>query len=258
MKPSSFFFVLGFTVAAQAAALAFTLQLAGLADLISFEPVQGAQAPVFNAVIFLTLPILGSLIYLKFRHLPLLKYAYALAEALLVAFLSFLVLVFSDYDILLAGLLSFAVGSIGLAVLIYGRGASRTAFSLLLSSEAGAYLALVFKPPTIYVVLLLFALYDVFAVFKGPLRKVVADPSFGALSVDFGSISMGMGDEIFYAMVPSAAYLIRGPLAAVAIIAIIDAGVAITLLLLSRRRALPGLTLPLLFSLAYFAVLAVV
>jgi len=78
---------------------------------------------------------------------------------------------------------------------------------------------------------------------------------FGALSVDFGNVSMGLGDELFYSMIPSAAYLIRGPLAAVLMLAVVDLGVVATLLLLSKRKALPGLTIPLLLALGLFAVL---
>jgi len=250
-------FPLLFTLAAQLAALIFTYQLLQLEGQVSFAPVQGSSGPVFNSLIFLAIPIAGSLVLLRFYRSKLLKYVYAIGEALLVAFLSFLVFVFSGIDFLPSGLISLVVGVLGFLVLIYGGSSSKAAFSLLMSSEAGAYLALVFTPPTIYVILLFFAVYDLYSVFRGPLKKVVERVPFGALSVDFGNISMGMGDQIFYAMVPSAAYLIYGLVAAVAMLAVVDIGVVASLVLLSSRKALPGLTIPLLLGLALFFCLAV-
>lgn len=256
MKPRPLLLVLGFTLTAQAAALAFTYQMMDLSQALTFEPVQGEQSPLLNVLVFLSLPVIGSLVYLRFRRSRLLKYVYSLAEALLVAFLSFLVLIFSGFDLLPSVMASSLTAVAGFLALTRGRSASKAAFGLLLSSESGAYLALIFKPPTVYFVFLLFALYDMFAVFRGPLKRVVEDTGFGALSVDFGSVSMGMGDEIFYAMAPSAAMMIDGPLAALAMVAIVDLGVLATLVLLSLRRALPGLTLPLLLGLSFFLLLA--
>jgi hypothetical protein len=256
LKIGAFRFVILFTLAAQLAALLFTLPLSPLQGQVTFAPVTGDGAPLFNSLIFLAFPVAGILIVLKFHRSRVFKYFYALGEALLVAFLSFLVLVFSGLDLLPSGVASLAVGALGLVVLIYGGSVSKAAFTLLLSAEAGAYLALAFTPPpTIYFVLLLFALYDYYSVNYGPLKKVVEEVPFGALSVNFGSISMGLGDELFYSMIPAAAYLMSGLVPALMMLAVVDAGVVATLLLLSKRKALPGLTIPLLLALGFFAVL---
>lgn len=255
MKIGPFRFVILFTLAAQLAALTFTFQLVQLQGQVAFTPVQGDAGPLFNSLIFLAFPVAGVLLFLRFHRSRVFKYVYAVGEALLVAFLSFLVLALAGFDLLPSAFASFLVALLGFVVLIYGGSVSKAAFSLLLSSEAGAYLALVFTPPTIYIVILLFALYDYYSVNWGPLKKVVGEVPFGALSVDFGSVSMGLGDELFYSMIPSAAYLIHGPMAAVLMLFVVDAGVVATLLLLSKRKALPGLTIPLLLALALFAAL---
>jgi hypothetical protein len=255
LRIGAYRFVLLFTLAAQLAALVFTFQLTQLQGQVTFTPVQGDSGPFFNSLIFLAFPVAGSLLFLRFHRSRVFKYVYALGEALLVAFLSFLILALTGIDLLPSGVASLAVGLIGFVVLIYGGSISKGAFSLLLSSEAGAYLALVFTPPTIYIVILLFALYDYYSVNRGPLKKVVEQVPFGALSVDFGNVSMGLGDELFYSMIPSAAYLIRGPVAAILMLVVVDVGVVATLLLLSKRKALPGLTIPLLLALGLFAVL---
>jgi hypothetical protein len=256
LKTRSFYSAIGFTLAAQVAALAFTYPLVQIASLVSFTPVSGDSGPFLNTLIFLALPILGSLLYLRFYKSNALKVALAVMESLLVAFLSFLVFILSGIDTNPSALLSGGAWIVGLVVLTRGGPLSKAIFSLLLSAEAGAYLALAFSPPTIYLVILAFALYDVYAVFRGPLKKLVERTAFGALTVDLGNVSMGMGDEIFYAMIPSAAYLIFGPLAAAVQLLVVDAGVVATLMLLTSRKALPGLTIPLLLSLAVFGAFA--
>jgi hypothetical protein len=250
--------VLLFTIATQAAALLFTYQLVPLQGEVSFAPVQGEAGPLANSLIFLAFPIIGSLLFLKFYKARAFTYIYAVGEALLVAFLSFLVLALSGLDLDPSIALSAVVGVLGFVVLVFGKSRSKAVFSLLLSSEAGAYLAFVFSPPTIYIIMLVFALYDYYSVNRGPLKKVVEQVPFGALSVDFGSVSMGLGDELFYSMVPSAAYLIAGPSAAILMLIVVDLGVVATLVLLSKRKALPGLTIPLLLALGLFALLSFV
>ena len=255
MKVGTLRLVLLFTLAAQLAALLFTFQLLSLQGEVSFAPVGGEAGPVANSLIFLAFPIVGSLLFLKFYRAKAFTYLYAAGESLLVSFLSFLILLLSGLDLYTSTAIALAVGALGFCVLLLGRSMSKGAFSLLLSSEAGSYLALVFTPPTIYLIMLVFALYDYYSVSRGPLKKVVERVPFGALSVDFGAVSMGLGDELFYSMVPSAAYLIGGPGAALLMVLVMDAGVAATLMLLTKRKALPGLTIPLLLALGVFALL---
>jgi hypothetical protein len=255
LKVGTFQSVLLFTVAAQLAALLFTFEMVPLEGQISFAPVQGSAGPLANTFIFLAFPVAGSLLFLRYHKRRAFTYVYAVGESLLVAFLSFLILAFCGINFIPSVIAAMVVCILSFFVLLYGKSGSKGVFSLLLSSEAGAYLALVFSPPTIYLVILVFALYDYYSVNRGPLKKVVEQVPFGALSVDFGSVSMGLGDELFYSMVPAAAYLIAGPVAALLMLLVVDAGVAATLVLLSRRKALPGLTIPLLLALGLFVLL---
>jgi hypothetical protein len=96
-----------------------------------------------------------------------------------------------------------------------------------------------------------FALYDIYAVFRGPLRMLIGTAPNVALvgmSIRAGVFTLGLGDIVFYTMLPSLAFLQAGYAAALATILAIDAGVIITLFLLSRRRLLPGLPIPMLFG----------
>jgi len=111
---------------------------------------------------------------------------------------------------------------------------------------------------------LAFAVYDIYAVFKGPLKHLIGSApglALNGLSVRLGEFTLGLGDIVFYTMLPSAALLYvaytrdfsAGVYASLVTMLVIDAGVAVTLYLLSRRRLLPGLPIPMLLGVAVVA-----
>ena len=75
-------------------------------------------------------------------------------------------------------------------------------------------LAVFLKPPTIIVIPIVFALYDIYAVFRGPLKSIVnsSDESLDLrpLFVSLGRFNIGTGDLIFYSMIPSSVFLLIG------------------------------------------------
>jgi hypothetical protein len=239
------------TVAAQLSAISFVLQLAPLSGQVTFEPVSGTGAPLINAMIFLSLPIAGTLLFLQLRKRAGMKFVYASAESFLVFILTYIILGMAGLGDMISATSGAFAALLGFLAIFRGSALSKTLFAVLISAEAGAFLAIMFTPPTVYLVFLLFAIYDIFAVFRGPLKRVIDDPGFGMLSLEVGAVTMGLGDQIFYSMVPATAYLVRGLQASFISALLVDLGVAATLLLLRRRRALPGLTIPLLFSLLF-------
>jgi hypothetical protein len=111
---------------------------------------------------------------------------------------------------------------------------------------------------------LAFAVYDIYAVFKGPLKHLVGSApglTLNGLSVRLGEFTLGLGDIVFYTMLPSVALLYvsyargyaDGLYASLVTMLVIDAGVAATLYLLSRRRLLPGLPIPMLLGVTVVA-----
>ncbi|HMD79180.1 MAG TPA: hypothetical protein VKF39_04260, partial [Nitrososphaerales archaeon] len=115
----------------------------------------------------------------------------------------------------------------------------------------GSFFAEALPPLTALVLPAAFALYDIYAVFKGPLKMLIGTAPNVALvgmSIRAGAFTLGLGDIVFYTMLPSLALLQAGYLAALATILAIDVGVILTLFLLSRRRLLPGLPIPMLFG----------
>jgi len=82
------------------------------------------------------------------------------------------------------------------------------------------------------------------------------------MSIKAGEFTLGLGDVVFYTMLPSlplAQLVARSSVTvaaawAFATLAVMDVGVVATLLLLSRRRLLPGLPIPMMLGILVLAV----
>ncbi|TLX96931.1 MAG: hypothetical protein E6K89_03340 [Thaumarchaeota archaeon] len=130
----------------------------------------------------------------------------------------------------------------------------------LLSAEVGSYFASTLPLITALLFPIAFSLYDVYAVFRGPLRELVsAAPAsaLGVISVKAGEFTIGLGDTVFYSMLPSLAIYQLNILgaavsvsAAVVTIAAVDAGMVFTLYLLTKKKLLPGLPIPMVLGVA--------
>jgi hypothetical protein len=72
------------------------------------------------------------------------------------------------------------------------------------------------------------------------------------MSIKAGEFTLGLGDIVFYTLLPSLALFQFdakfGVLPAIFTILAIDAGMVVTLFLLSKRRLLPGLPIPMLLG----------
>lgn len=142
-----------------------------------------------------------------------------------------------------------------LALVTLRRVPSWTALILtgLLSAEVGSYFASTIPILTALLLPLGFSLYDIYTVFRGPLRGLVTTlpaESLSAVSSKIGDFSIGTGDTVFYAMVPALAYYQFSESLAFVAIAAVDVGVVITLYLLGRAKLLPGLPIPMFLGVA--------
>lgn len=139
-----------------------------------------------------------------------------------------------------------------------------TSVLAFVGAEVGSFFAgTLSKPPSFPLTALLlpvaFSIYDIYAVFRGPLRQLVGispNIALNGMSVRLGEFTLGLGDIVFYTMLPSLAMfyvsysstLLQGFYASLATILAIDAGVVVTLYLLSKRKMLPGLPIPMLLG----------
>jgi len=146
-----------------------------------------------------------------------------------------------------------------------------SASTFLISAEVGALFALMLQPPTLFLVPLAFAFYDIYAVFAGPLKifiseltksrfprarkitvkKIKQSINLGVFAANIGGFTIGTGDLIFYSLVTAAAFVMKGVVAAVATMAAVNVGVALTFFILIKyKKVLPGLPLPIFLGVA--------
>lgn len=126
-----------------------------------------------------------------------------------------------------------------------------TTILALIGAEVGSFFALTLPLYTAILLPIAFSAYDIYAVFRGPLKQLISIDSNVALagmSIKAGEFTLGLGDVVFYTMLPSIAFAYLPIAAPFETILAIDAGVAVTLYLLSKKRLLPGLPIPMLLG----------
>lgn len=153
------------------------------------------------------------------------------------------------FEILLSFLPVVLIGCI-----VFGKGPQKLSLPVLgfLSAEVGSFFASTLPPLTALLLPAAFAIYDMYAVFKGPLRQLLSAAPLGSLqgvATKVSDFTIGLGDNVFYAMLPSVALWYSGINAALLTTIAIDSGVCFTLSLLKRRRILPGLPIPIFLGL---------
>lgn len=122
--------------------------------------------------------------------------------------------------------------------------------ALILSVEMSSYFAIFIRPPTVFILPIIFGLYDIYAVFVGPLKTLIVDDqvTLGPLVVRLGILQIGLGDIVFYSFLPSVGLILFGVNAAIATILTTNIGLIITLLMLKKRKSFPGLPIPVLMA----------
>jgi presenilin-like A22 family membrane protease len=111
---------------------------------------------------------------------------------------------------------------------------------------------------SVILILAFLAVYDVFAVYRGPVGKIAQSSDFDelqGLSFSFKDIQMGLGDLVFYSMLIGAMFFnfigsSWGVLPSLVAIIGILAGSIITFFMLERKGMFPGLPFPILLGLA--------
>jgi hypothetical protein len=138
----------------------------------------------------------------------------------------------------------------------------------LISAEIGSYFSLILLPPTLFVLPIIFSIYDIWSVFFGPLKKLIkiltpkrrvkkrAPSIFGLFLAYVGGFGIGTGDLIFSAMLVSAAYIFLNIFGAIAVALAVNFGFLITLkLLIKYKRPLPALPIAMFLGTLVFVLL---
>jgi presenilin-like A22 family membrane protease len=117
---------------------------------------------------------------------------------------------------------------------------------LLLGGALGAFLGLSVPPLSAVLMLVLLGIYDVFAVFRGPVGKIANSglDKLRGLSLSYRDVQIGLGDLTFYSMLISLALAFAGPLYCLFSALGILVGSFLGFKMLERKGIFPGLPFP--------------
>lgn len=122
---------------------------------------------------------------------------------------------------------------------------------LLLGGALGSFLGSTI--PTLSTILILgfLAVYDTFAVYRGPVGKIAKSglEQLKGLSFSFKEMQMGLGDLTFYSMLSGHMLIFFGWIPCIASLIGILLGCVLAFKMLERKGMFPGLPFPILFGL---------
>jgi len=236
-------------------------------------PISGnsPSAPVGNAIYFVVLVAISAAVFYLLLRRRSKKIIHGLivvamtAASLLLSFyyLNALLAYFPVIDTLLVlGTLSLIITALfDLAIFRLGS-ISKNVAVLAIGGALGIFFGFAIPLWSAVLILVFLAVYDVFAVYRGPVGKI-AQSSEGldqlrGLSYSFKDIEMGLGDLVFYSMLTGSMlfYFVDsyrlpfGILPCLVSIIGIMGGSIITFYMLERRGIFPGLPFPIMLGLA--------
>lgn len=237
-------------------------------ELPSYQPAgQSGAGPILNSLLLIVMAAVATvvmLVFLKLRKESLLKIvlgifiglgSVSITYTIGVVWLSYILQDPSSLSLVLGTMFAAAV----FTVTVRPKFKRLALFvSLVMAVLFATSFAIFLKPPTSLVLPVAFAIYDIYAVFAGPLKALLSQKessieSFAPLILNLGGIHIGLGDFIFYGMLPATGLLLVGLAASVMVSAIILGGLAATLLLLKYFKMFPGLPIPLILGTAALA-----
>ena len=217
-----------------------------------------ASAPFGNAVYFVIIVALSATVFYillkrKSRRLITGLIALALTAASLLLSLVYLSALFAyapSLDFLVLPLSVLITVIFDLAIFRLGSKACNLVV-VLLGGGLGVFFSASIPFYSAVLILVFLAVYDVFAVYYGPVGKI-ADSGLDqlqGLSYSFKDVQMGLGDLVFYSMLVGTMLFNFGLLSYIVSLVGILAGSFITFLLLEKRGMFPGLPFPILLGL---------
>ena len=217
-----------------------------------------ASAPLGNAVYFVIIVALSATVFYillkrKSRRLITGLIALALTAASLLLSLVYLSALFAyapSLDFLVIPLSVLITVIFDLAIFRLGSKA-RNLVVVLLGGGLGVFFSASIPFYSAVLILVFLAVYDVFAVYYGPVGKI-ADSGLDqlqGLSYSFKDVQMGLGDLVFYSMLVGTMLFNFGLVSYIVSLIGILAGSFITFLLLEKRGMFPGLPFPIMLGL---------
>jgi len=218
------------------------------------------SAPLGNAFYFVILIGLSATIFYvllkkKSNKIIFALIAVALTTASLLLSLVYLSAIFAyapDLNFLVIPLSILVTIVFDLAIFKLGSKARNIAV-VLLGGGLGVFFSAAIPFFSAVLILVFLAVYDVFAVYYGPVGKIAHSglDQLQGLSYSFKDIQMGLGDLVFYSMLTGSILLnYNSLLPYVASLIGILLGSFITLIMLEKKGIFPGLPFPVILGLA--------
>ena len=221
---------------------------------------EGVAGAFGNAFYFVILVGVGAtLIYLllkrKNRKLITLITGFVLTIAVFMLSMIYMFAAFSRFAIpsleVLILILSLFITALASFTVFRTRSRACNLVVLCLGGALGTFLGV--SIPTLSAILILgfLAVYDVFAVYHGPVGKIARSglDQLRGLSFSFKDIQMGLGDLTFYSMLSGHMLLYFGLVPCLASMIGILFGCLLTFKMLEKKGMFPGLPFPILFGL---------
>jgi len=231
-------------------------------NLYQVTPFPEGLGSLVNGLYFVILAGIGAtLLYLLIRHKKLrlisLITGFALTVAILMLSIIYLFAAFSLLPVpsMTALILTLTVSACVTVLADFAifkiQGKISNMVILLLGGALGAFLGI--SIPTLSAVLILafLAVYDIFAVYRGPVGKIAHSglEQLRGLSFSFRDVQMGLGDLTFYSMLAGLVLANAGPIFCAASVIGVLVGVLLVFKMLEKRGMFPGLPFPVFLGL---------
>jgi len=223
-------------------------------------PEETASAPLGNASYFVILIALSATVFYvllkrKSRKLIIALIALALTTASLLLSIIYLSAIFAyvpDLGLLVLPLSILVTVIFDLAIFWLGSKARNLAV-VLLGGGLGVFFGASIPFLSATMILIFLAIYDVFAVYYGPVGKIAHSglDQLHGLSYSFKDVQMGLGDLVFYSMLVGSILFEFQPTLLPCLVAIIGitVGSFLTLIMLEKKGFFPGLPFPIVLGL---------
>jgi presenilin-like A22 family membrane protease len=217
---------------------------------------QFSNALYFVVIIAIAATVFYLLIKWRSRRMIsfLVGFAMTAASMLLSLFYLFALLSsFANWEIYITAVSIIITVVVDLAVFKFG-GTTRNIVVIFLGGALGVFLGRSIPVVSALLILVFLAVYDIIAVYKGPVGKI-ADSGLDqlkGLSFSFREIQMGLGDLVFYSMLCSVMLLntdYGGWAPYLLSLAGVLVGSFLTFIMLKKKGIFPGLPIPIFLGL---------
>jgi presenilin-like A22 family membrane protease len=225
-------------------------------------PDDTTSGPFGNAIYFVILVAISATVFyflLKRKNVKIVKglifLAMTTASMLLsLVYLSALLAYTPFYsDLIVIGLSILITVLFDLSIFKYTK--ARNVVVIGLGGALGVFFGFSIPLYSAIAILIFLAIYDVIAVYRGPVGKIAQSglDQLNGLSYGFKDIQMGLGDLVFYSMLIGAMFFSFPSSILPTLMSLVGicAGAVITFFMLEKRGIFPGLPFPIVLGLAF-------